>query len=64
MFGKCYITSGISSQPHLFLVLQVNQLGAAAQKYQTATQNAPSNISVPELQNNCNMLVFFIYYFC
>lgn len=34
---------------------QVSQLGAAAQKYQAATQNASSNLSVPELQNNCNM---------
>ena len=34
---------------------QVSQLGAAAQKYQAATQNAPSNLFVSELQNNCNM---------
>lgn len=36
-------------------ILQVSQLGAAAQKYQAATQNASPNLSVPELQNNCNM---------
>lgn len=35
--------------------IQVSQLGAVAQKYQSFTQNATSNISVPELQNNCNM---------
>lgn len=35
--------------------VQVSQLGAAAQKYQTAIQNASSNLSTPELQNNCNM---------
>ncbi|KAJ6950923.1 hypothetical protein NC651_004559 [Populus alba x Populus x berolinensis] len=33
----------------------VSQLGAAAQKYQAATQTASSNLSVPELQNNCTM---------
>ncbi|RVW62729.1 Transcriptional corepressor SEUSS [Vitis vinifera] len=37
--------------------VQVSQLGAAAQKYQSATQNASSNLSVPELQSNCNMFV-------
>ena len=35
--------------------VQVSQLGAAAQKYQTAIQNASSNLSTSELQNNCNM---------
>ncbi|KAI7746459.1 hypothetical protein M8C21_021730 [Ambrosia artemisiifolia] len=35
----------------------VSQLGNAAQKYQTSTQNASSSLSLPELQNNCNMFV-------
>ena len=35
--------------------MQVSQLGAAAQKYQTAIQNASSNLPTPESQNNCNM---------
>lgn len=39
--------------------MQVSQLGAAAQKYQAATQNASPNLSVPELQNNCNMYVLY-----
>lgn len=43
--------------PRRLLIPQVSQLGSAAQKYQTATQNASSNLSVPELQNNCNMFV-------
>ncbi|CAH9101693.1 unnamed protein product [Cuscuta europaea] len=44
--------------PRRLLIPQVSHLGAAAQKYQTATtQNASSNISVPELQSNCNMFV-------
>nr|GLL47962.1 transcriptional corepressor SEUSS-like [Ipomoea trifida] len=44
--------------PRRLLIPQVSHLGAAAQKYQAATtQNASSNISVPELQNNCNMFV-------
>ncbi|KAF4348890.1 hypothetical protein G4B88_008813 [Cannabis sativa] len=43
--------------PRRLLVPQVSQLGAAAQKYQTATQNASSNLSLPEMQNNCNMFV-------
>ncbi|XP_047319826.1 transcriptional corepressor SEUSS-like [Impatiens glandulifera] len=43
--------------PRRILIPQVSQLGAAAQKYQVAAQNATSNLSVPELQNNCNMFV-------
>uniref|UniRef100_A0A6N2MJ56 Transcriptional corepressor SEUSS n=1 Tax=Salix viminalis TaxID=40686 RepID=A0A6N2MJ56_SALVM len=43
--------------PRRLLIPQVSQLGAAAQKYQVATQNASSNLSVPELQNNCNLFV-------
>lgn len=35
--------------------LQVSQLGAAVQKFQTATQNASSSNTVSELQNNCTM---------
>jgi hypothetical protein len=34
---------------------QVSQLGQVAQKYQSCTQNAAPNLSVPELQNNCNL---------
>ncbi|PPD94327.1 hypothetical protein GOBAR_DD08655 [Gossypium barbadense] len=37
--------------------LKVSQLGAAAQKYQAATQNASTNLSAPDLQNNCNLFV-------
>ncbi|XP_073315958.1 transcriptional corepressor SEUSS-like isoform X1 [Primulina huaijiensis] len=43
--------------PRRLLIPQVSQLGNAAQKYQAATQNASSNMSVSELQNNCNMFV-------
>ncbi|KAI4307187.1 hypothetical protein L6164_030401 [Bauhinia variegata] len=43
--------------PRRLLIPQVSQLGAAAQKYQSFTQNATPNLSVPELQNNCNMFV-------
>ncbi|KAL2519923.1 transcriptional corepressor SEUSS [Forsythia ovata] len=43
--------------PRRLLIPQVSQLGAAAQKYQAATQNGSSNVSVSELQNNCNMFV-------
>ncbi|KAK1404026.1 Transcriptional corepressor SEUSS [Heracleum sosnowskyi] len=43
--------------PRRLLIPQVSQLGAAAQKYQAATQIASPNLSVPELQNNCNMFV-------
>ncbi|XP_022894258.1 transcriptional corepressor SEUSS-like isoform X2 [Olea europaea var. sylvestris] len=42
--------------PKRLLIPQVSQLGAAAQKYQAATQNT-SDVSVSELQNNCNMFV-------
>jgi len=35
--------------------MQISQLGAVAQKYQAITQNATPNLSVPELQSNCNM---------
>ncbi|CAK9313532.1 unnamed protein product [Citrullus colocynthis] len=43
--------------PRRLLIPQVSHLGAAAQKYQSAIQNASSNLSTPELQNNCNMFV-------
>ncbi|KAL0369301.1 UNVERIFIED_CONTAM: Transcriptional corepressor SEUSS [Sesamum calycinum] len=43
--------------PRRLLIPQVSQLGAAAQKYQAATQNASPSVSVSELQNNCNMFV-------
>ncbi|KAL2318367.1 hypothetical protein Fmac_032243 [Flemingia macrophylla] len=43
--------------PRRLLIPQVSQLGAVAQKYQSHTQNATPNLSVPELQNNCNMFV-------
>ncbi|GLU16603.1 hypothetical protein SLE2022_330300 [Rubroshorea leprosula] len=43
--------------PRRLLIPQVSQLGAAAQKYQAAAQNASSNLSAPELQNNCNLFV-------
>ncbi|XVE55219.1 hypothetical protein DITRI_Ditri03aG0142000 [Diplodiscus trichospermus] len=43
--------------PRRLLIPQVSQLGAAAQKYQAASQNASTNLSAPELQNNCNLLV-------
>ncbi|KAK4775617.1 hypothetical protein SAY87_023578 [Trapa incisa] len=41
--------------PRRLLVPQVSQLGAVAQKYQAATQNASP--TVPELQNNCNLFL-------
>ncbi|GKV31074.1 hypothetical protein SLEP1_g39812 [Rubroshorea leprosula] len=43
--------------PRRLLIPQVSQLGAAAQKYQAATQNASSNLTAPELQSNCNLFV-------
>ncbi|XP_024961747.1 transcriptional corepressor SEUSS-like isoform X3 [Cynara cardunculus var. scolymus] len=43
--------------PRRLLIPQVSQLGNAAQKYQASTHNASSNLSVPELQSNCNMFV-------
>ena len=39
----------------IYIYIQVSQLGTVAQKYQSFTQNATPNVSVPELQNNCNM---------
>lgn len=43
--------------PRRLLIPQVSQLGTAAQKYQSATQNSSSNMSVSDLQSNCNMFV-------
>ncbi|XP_043688710.1 transcriptional corepressor SEUSS-like isoform X2 [Telopea speciosissima] len=43
--------------PRRLIIPQVSQLGAAAQKYQAATQNGSSNLSPQELQSNCNMFV-------
>ncbi|CAK8570291.1 unnamed protein product [Lathyrus sativus] len=43
--------------PRRLLIPQVSQLGAVAQKYQACTQNAAPNLSIPELQNNCNLFV-------
>ncbi|KAL2513061.1 Transcriptional corepressor SEUSS [Abeliophyllum distichum] len=43
--------------PRRLLIPQVSQLGAAAQKYQAATQNASSNTPPSELQNNYNVFV-------
>lgn len=43
--------------PRRLLIPQVSQLGTAAQKYQAATQNSSSNMSVSDLQSNCNMFV-------
>ncbi|KAK9748859.1 hypothetical protein RND81_02G085800 [Saponaria officinalis] len=43
--------------PRRLLIPQVSQLGTAAQKYQASTQNSSSNVSVSELQINCNMFV-------
>ncbi|KAF7829766.1 transcriptional corepressor SEUSS-like [Senna tora] len=43
--------------PRRLLIPQVSQLGAAAQKYQAFTQNTTPKLSVPEIQNNCNMFV-------
>ncbi|KAL5192706.1 Transcriptional corepressor SEUSS [Glycine soja] len=42
--------------PRRLLIPQVSQLGTVAQKYQSFTQNATPNVSVPELQNNCNII--------
>lgn len=35
-------------------ILQIGQLGEAAQKYQAAAQNTTSSIPTQELQSNCN----------
>ncbi|XP_020547481.1 transcriptional corepressor SEUSS-like [Sesamum indicum] len=43
--------------PRRLLIPQVSQLGAAAQKCQSATQNSSTNVSASELQNNCNLFV-------
>ncbi|CAN1234715.1 Transcriptional corepressor SEUSS [Linum perenne] len=43
--------------PRKLLIPQVSQLGAAAQKYQAATQNTSSNLSSQELLSNCNVFV-------
>ncbi|KAG9457284.1 hypothetical protein H6P81_001792 [Aristolochia fimbriata] len=43
--------------PRRLIIPQVSQLGAVAQKYQAATQNANSNLSAQDLQSNCNMFV-------
>ncbi|XP_077214301.1 transcriptional corepressor SEUSS-like [Tasmannia lanceolata] len=43
--------------PRRLIIPQVGQLGAVAQKYQAATQNASSSLSAQDLQNNCNMFV-------
>ncbi|KAJ8771681.1 hypothetical protein K2173_026858 [Erythroxylum novogranatense] len=43
--------------PRRLLIPQVSQLCSATQKYQAATQNASSNLSMPELQNSCNLFV-------
>ncbi|XP_021300966.1 transcriptional corepressor SEUSS-like [Herrania umbratica] len=43
--------------PRRLIIPQVSQLGAAAQKYQASAQNASSNLSAVDLQNNCNMFV-------
>ncbi|XP_051139894.1 transcriptional corepressor SEUSS isoform X2 [Andrographis paniculata] len=43
--------------PRRLLIPQVSQLGNAAQKCQTSTQNASTNITASELQSNCNMFV-------
>ncbi|KAL2894107.1 Transcriptional corepressor SEUSS [Bienertia sinuspersici] len=43
--------------PRRLLIPQVSQLGTAAQKYQAATQNTSTNMSVSDLQSNCNMFV-------
>ncbi|KAL8141339.1 hypothetical protein V2J09_007360 [Rumex salicifolius] len=43
--------------PRRLLIPQVSQLGNAAQKYQAATQNSSSNLSVADLQGTCNMFV-------
>lgn len=58
--NECFCISRVSYAMgfyfiYLFFIIQVSQLGAAAQKYQAFTQNATPNLSVPELQNNCNM---------
>ncbi|KAL9234199.1 hypothetical protein vseg_009094 [Gypsophila vaccaria] len=43
--------------PRRLLIPQVSQLGTAAQKYHSATQNSSSSMSVSDLQSNCNMFV-------
>ncbi|GMY12456.1 transcriptional corepressor SEUSS-like [Fagus crenata] len=43
--------------PRRILIPQLTQVGAAAQKYQAAAQNASTNSSAQDLQTNCNMFV-------
>eukprot|EP00262_Sarcandra_glabra_P009356 TRINITY_DN235_c0_g2_i1.p1 TRINITY_DN235_c0_g2~~TRINITY_DN235_c0_g2_i1.p1 ORF type:complete len:892 (+),score=172.87 TRINITY_DN235_c0_g2_i1:310-2985(+) len=43
--------------PRRLIIPQVSQLGAVSQKYQAAAQNASSDLSVQDLQNNCNLFV-------
>ncbi|KAK6924250.1 LIM-domain binding protein/SEUSS [Dillenia turbinata] len=41
--------------PRRLIIPQVNQLAAAAQKYQASAQNTLSNVPEQELQTNCNL---------
>nr|WDA53387.1 transcriptional corepressor seuss [Erycina pusilla] len=43
--------------PRRLIIPQVSQLGNVVQKYQTASQNAASGLSLQDLQNTCNSFV-------
>lgn len=43
--------------PRRLIIPQVSQLGSVVQKYQTASQNSPSGLSLQDLQNTCNSFV-------
>lgn len=43
--------------PRRLIIPQVSQLGTVVQKYQTASQNSSSSLSLQELQNTCNSFV-------
>ncbi|KAK6922822.1 LIM-domain binding protein/SEUSS [Dillenia turbinata] len=43
--------------PRRLIIPQVNQLAAAAQKYQASAQNMSSNVPEQELETNCNLFV-------
>ncbi|PKU70913.1 transcriptional corepressor SEUSS [Dendrobium catenatum] len=43
--------------PRRLIIPQVSQLGTVVQKYQTASQNSSSGLSLQDLQNTCNSFV-------
>ncbi|WOL02365.1 transcriptional corepressor SEUSS-like isoform X2 [Canna indica] len=43
--------------PRRVIIPQVSQLGAVVQRYQAASQNAPSGLSTQDMQSTCNSFV-------